>query len=72
MYVYILKHQFQLSFFVIFLQITPHIYFKLTHYTPVPSAQPTYMYQTTTARHEPAKPDAHRPQLQPRHGTLAC
>jgi hypothetical protein len=58
-YIHILKHQFQLSFLDIYLQITPHIFFKLIHCTPVPFAQPTSMSQTMTARHEPARPDAH-------------
>jgi hypothetical protein len=78
-YIYtILKHQFQRSFHVIFLQITSHIYFKLTCCTHVPSAQPTSTSQTTpphidgqtAARHASASPDAHGPQLRPRHNTL--
>jgi hypothetical protein len=57
-YIYILylKHQFQLSSRVIFLQITPHIYFKLIRYTPIDGQ--------TAARHGP---DARGQQLWPRH-----
>jgi hypothetical protein len=49
-YIYIsiiLKYQFQRSSRVIFLQITSHIYFKLTHCTPISSVQTTSRSQTT-------------------------
>lgn len=73
-YISILKHQFQQSSCITFLQITPHIYFKLTRCTPVPSAQPTSTSQNTpphidgqtAARHGS---NARRLQLWPRHGT---
>jgi hypothetical protein len=45
MFSYYIKAQW--SFCVILLQITPHIYFKLTCCTVVPSAQPTSTTQTT-------------------------
>jgi hypothetical protein len=51
-----LKHQFQRSSCIIFLQITPHIYSKLIRCTPIDGQ--------TTARHGP---DARRPQLWPKH-----
>jgi hypothetical protein len=60
-YIYIfilyLKHQFQRSSRVIFLQITPHNYFKLTRCTPIDGQ--------TASRH---RPDARgrRPMLFPR------
>jgi hypothetical protein len=56
-----LKHQFQRSTCVIFLQITPHNYFKLICCTPIDDQ--------TVARHGP---DARGPQLWPRHIMLAC
>jgi hypothetical protein len=52
----ILKHQIQRSSRVIFLQINPHSYFKLTRYTPLDSQ--------TAAQHGP---DAREPQLWLRH-----
>jgi hypothetical protein len=72
-----LKHQFQRSSRIIFLQTTPHIYFKLTHCTLVPSAQPTSTVQNTplhidgqmVVRHGP---DAYGPLLWPRYGTPTC
>jgi hypothetical protein len=56
-----LKHQFQRSSRVIFLQITPHSYFKLTRCTPIDGQ--------TAARHGP---DAREPQFWPRHVMPAC
>jgi hypothetical protein len=56
-----LKHQFQRSSCVIFLQITPHSYFKLIRCTPINSQ--------TAAQHGP---DTCGPQLWPRHIMPAC
>jgi hypothetical protein len=56
-----LNHQFQRSSCVIFLQITPHSYFKLIRCTPIDGQ--------TVARHGP---DARGPQLWPRHVMPAC
>jgi hypothetical protein len=56
-----LKHQFQRSSRVIFLQITPHSYFKLICCTPT--------YDQTAAPHGP---HGRGPQLWPRHVMPAC
>jgi hypothetical protein len=56
-----LKHQFQRSSCVIFLQITTHSYFKLIRYTAIDDQ--------TAARHGP---DARGPQLWLSHVMPAC
>jgi hypothetical protein len=56
-----LKYQFQRSFCIIFLQITPHSYFKLICYTSIDSQ--------TAARYGP---DVRGPQLWSRHVMPAC
>jgi hypothetical protein len=59
LYILYLKHMFQRSSRVIFLQITSHSYFKLIRCMPINDQM--------VARHGP---DARGPQLWPRHVTI--